>query len=72
MENRSSTTVNYIQNSSEISEILDITSDGYGSETSWKILDSSGGVVKASREGDFSSSESKDFDTNQFKKISSK
>ena len=39
------TEINYIQNCTEVTGSLDIQFDGYGSETSWEILDSNGGVV---------------------------
>jgi hypothetical protein len=41
----SSMAINYIQNCSEVTGTLDIAFDGYGSETTWKILDSEGGTV---------------------------
>lgn len=40
-----STTLGYIQNCDEITGTVDITFDGYGSETTWEILDALGGVV---------------------------
>lgn len=40
-----STSLNYIQNCTEVSGTLDIVFDGYGSETSWQITDALGGVV---------------------------
>ena len=51
--NGGSTTVNYTQNCTEITGTLDIVFDGYGSETSWEILDSLGGVVMSAAEGDY-------------------
>ncbi|WGH75420.1 hypothetical protein P8625_15320 [Tenacibaculum tangerinum] len=45
LSNGGSTTIGYIQNCNEVSGTLDIVFDGYGSETSWEILDSEGGVV---------------------------
>ena len=41
----SSTTINYIQNCTEVTATLDITFDFWASETSWEIIDSLGGVV---------------------------
>lgn len=43
-----STTINYIQNCTEVTGTLDITFDSYSSETSWEFIDSLGGVVLAS------------------------
>ena len=39
------TTVNYVQNCTEVTGTLDIVFDGYGSETSWQITDALGDVV---------------------------
>lgn len=51
--NGSSTTVNYIQNCTEVTATLDITFDGYGSESGWTITDSLGGVVASKAAGDY-------------------
>ena len=51
--NGGSTTVSYSQNCADITGTLDIVFDGYGSETSWEILDSLGGVVMSAAEGDY-------------------
>ncbi|MCF7561161.1 hypothetical protein L3X39_10980 [Sabulilitoribacter multivorans] len=40
-----STTLSYIQNCTEVTATLDIIFDGYGSEVTWDITDSLGGVV---------------------------
>jgi hypothetical protein len=37
--------INYIQNCNEVTGTLDFVFDGFGSEISWQILDSIGGVV---------------------------
>lgn len=46
-------TIKYIQNCTEVTATLDIVFDGYGSETSWAITDSLGGVVASKAEGDY-------------------
>lgn len=53
LSNGGSTVVSFIQNCTEISGTLDIVFDGYGSETSWEILDSLGGVVMSAAEKDY-------------------
>lgn len=40
-----STTIEYIQNCTEVSGTLDLTFDRWGSEVSWEITDALGGVV---------------------------
>lgn len=54
LSNGGSTTINYIQNCTEVSGTLDIVFDGYGNETSWEILDSLGGVVASADLGTYS------------------
>lgn len=51
--NGASTTINYIQNCSEVTATLKINFDGYGSETSWSIIDSNGGIVKSKAAGSY-------------------
>lgn len=53
LSNGGSATINYIQNCSEVTATLDIVFDGYGSETSWEILDSLGGVVASAAKGTY-------------------
>lgn len=53
LSNGGSTTLSYIQNCTEITATLDITFDGYGSETSWKVLDALGGVVASKPAGTY-------------------
>lgn len=53
LSNGGTTTVSFIQNCTEITGTLDIVFDGYGSETSWEILDSLGGVVMSAAEKDY-------------------
>ena len=48
--NGGSTTVNYIQNCTEITATLEINFDGYGSESSWSITDALGGIVVSKAE----------------------
>ena len=43
--NGDSTTVEYIQNCTEVTGVLDLTFDRWGSEVSWEIHDSLGGLV---------------------------
>ncbi|TMM29493.1 hypothetical protein FDT66_10230 [Polaribacter aestuariivivens] len=60
LSNGGSTTISYIQNCTEVTGTLDITFDAYGSETSWEITDSLGGVVVSGggyADGDVSVSE---------------
>lgn len=47
------TTINYIQNCTEVTATLSIVFDGYGSETSWRITDSLGGVVASKAVGTY-------------------
>ncbi|MGB1041961.1 MAG: hypothetical protein ACPGU6_01075 [Tenacibaculum sp.] len=47
------TSIKYIQNCNEVTGSLEIVFDGYGSETSWEITDSLGGVVYSASEGDY-------------------
>ncbi|WP_028890717.1 DUF1735 domain-containing protein [Tenacibaculum sp. 47A_GOM-205m] len=47
------TAINYIQNCNEVTGTLDIVFDGYGSETSWELLDSEGGVVASADKGTY-------------------
>ena len=54
LSNGGTTTVNYIQNCTEVTGSLDIVFDGWGSETSWEITDSLGGVVMSAAEGTYS------------------
>jgi hypothetical protein len=49
----STSSVNYVQNCNEVSASLDIVFDGYGSETSWVIYDSLGGVVVSKSAGSY-------------------
>lgn len=44
------TTIEYIQNCTEVTATLDIVFDGFGSETGWTITDSLGGVVASKDE----------------------
>lgn len=43
--NGSSTTIEYIQNCTEVTATLDLTFDRWGSEVSWQVKDALGGVV---------------------------
>lgn len=45
-----STTLSYIQNCTEVTATLNINFDGWGSESSWTITDSLGGVVASKAE----------------------
>ncbi|MFY9242711.1 MAG: hypothetical protein WAO74_06760 [Polaribacter sp.] len=53
LANGGSATLNYIQNCSEVTATLAINFDGYGSETSWVITDSLGGVVASKAAGTY-------------------
>jgi len=44
-DNGGSSTVEYVQNCAEVSGTLDLSFDRWGSEVSWEILDSEGGLV---------------------------
>jgi hypothetical protein len=46
-DNGGSTTVEYIQNCTEVNATLDLTFDRWGSEVSWNIKDALGGVVES-------------------------
>jgi hypothetical protein len=54
LSNGGQTTVNYIQNCSEVTATLQINFDGYASETSWEITDSLGGVLASVAAGTYS------------------
>ncbi|MBG7613545.1 hypothetical protein IU405_14920 [Polaribacter sp. BAL334] len=48
------TTLSYIQNCTEVTATLNITFDGYGSETGWRVTDALGGVVASKAAGTYS------------------
>lgn len=48
------TAIQYIQNCNEVTATLNIEFDGYGSESSWEILDSLGAVVASQAQGIYS------------------
>ncbi|MGC6284154.1 MAG: DUF1735 domain-containing protein [Polaribacter sp.] len=48
-----STSLNYIQNCTEVTATLDIVFDGYGSETGWEVTDALGGVVASKAAGTY-------------------
>lgn len=54
LSNGGSATINYIQECTEVTATLDIVFDGYGSETSWEVTDSLGGVVASAVTGTYS------------------
>ncbi|WP_435414723.1 hypothetical protein [Polaribacter aestuariivivens] len=54
LSNGGSTTLSYIQNCTEVTATLDIAFDNWGSESSWTITDSLGGVVASKARGTYS------------------